>query len=149
MQEPQLLLAALPSADTDVNRYLWELDPHVPATYPEPVTLRHLLTHTAGFDNLAGIYTSNERELVSAGLYLRAHTPPRVRPPGELTAYSNYGAALAAYLVEATQNQPFTRYAPRSRSSRRCRWTAPRCGSRFLPLWRNGPRRAIATPTAR
>ncbi|NWF81792.1 MAG: beta-lactamase family protein [Chloroflexi bacterium] len=97
--------------DTDVNRYLQELDPRVPATYPEPVTLRHLLTHTAGFDNLAGIYTYNERELVSAGLYLRAHTPPRVRPPGELAAYSNYGAALAAYLVEATQNQPFVLYA--------------------------------------
>lgn len=97
--------------DADVNRYLRELDPRVPATYPEPVTLRHLLTHTAGFDNLPGIYTYNERELVSAGLYLRAHTPPRVRPPGELAAYSNYGAALASYLVEATQHKPFTRYA--------------------------------------
>lgn len=97
--------------DTDVNRYLRELDPRVPATDAAPVTLRHLLSHTAGFDNLPGIFTHNERELVSAGLYLRAHTPPRVRPPGELAAYSNYGAALAGYLVETTLHQPFALYA--------------------------------------
>src|SRR4029453_1447890 len=35
---------------TDVNRYLNKLK--VPATYPEPVTAAHLLTHTAGFDEI-------------------------------------------------------------------------------------------------
>lgn len=31
----------------DINKYLGEIQ--VPATYPEPVTAAHLLTHTAGF----------------------------------------------------------------------------------------------------
>lgn len=97
--------------DTDVNQYLRGRDLRVPATYPQPVTLRHLLSHTAGFDNLAGIYTYDERDLASAEQYLRAHMPPRVRPPGEVAAYSNYGAALASYLVASTQQQPFARYA--------------------------------------
>lgn len=97
--------------DTNVNQYLQGGNLQLPATYPQPVTLRHLLTHTAGFANLAGIYTYDEQDLVPAELYLRAHMPPRVRPPGELAAYSNYGAALASYLVEATRQQPFERYA--------------------------------------
>ena len=33
--------------DTDVNRYL---DFTIPATYPQPITLRHVMTHTAGFE---------------------------------------------------------------------------------------------------
>lgn len=96
--------------DADIAGYLDDLDPQVPPTYAEPITLRHLLSHTAGFDNLPGIFSTSERELVSAGLYLSAHTPARVRPPGTLAAYSNYGAALAGYLVEKRLHQPFALY---------------------------------------
>jgi CubicO group peptidase (beta-lactamase class C family) len=41
--------------NTDVNTYLKSFQ--LPATFPEPVTLAHLLTHTAGFDE-RGIGTS-------------------------------------------------------------------------------------------
>src|SRR5512141_299574 len=34
--------------DADVNTYL---DGRIPATYPQPITLKHLLTHTAGFED--------------------------------------------------------------------------------------------------
>src|SRR5215216_4870986 len=34
--------------DADVNTYL---DFHIPDTYPQPITLRHLMTHTSGFEN--------------------------------------------------------------------------------------------------
>ena len=33
--------------DTDVNNYL---DFKIPATYPQPITLRHIMTHTPGFE---------------------------------------------------------------------------------------------------
>jgi hypothetical protein len=36
--------------------------------------------------------------------------PVRVRPPGELTAYSNYGYALAGYIVEQVSGLPFAQY---------------------------------------
>jgi CubicO group peptidase (beta-lactamase class C family) len=36
--------------------------------------------------------------------------PARVRSPGEFTAYSNYGSALAAYIVEQVSGMPFDKY---------------------------------------
>ncbi|MGC9779599.1 MAG: serine hydrolase [Candidatus Heimdallarchaeota archaeon] len=38
--------------DTDVNNYLTAFK--IPETYSEPITLKHLLTHSAGFEELAG-----------------------------------------------------------------------------------------------
>jgi CubicO group peptidase (beta-lactamase class C family) len=96
--------------DADVNTYLGSLEPRVPATFPEPVTLRHLLSHTAGFDNLAGIFAHRPEELVSAELYMAGHMPARVRPPGELAAYSNYGTSLAGVLVEEVTHTPIELY---------------------------------------
>ncbi|NNJ12746.1 beta-lactamase family protein [Chloroflexales bacterium ZM16-3] len=104
----QLVEQGLLDLDADVNTYLTFT---IPATYPEPITLRHLLSHTAGFDNLPGIYARDPHELVSAGLYLSTHIPERVRAPGELAAYSNYGAALAGHIVEEVTHTPFARYA--------------------------------------
>ena len=34
--------------DADINAYL---DFRIPDTYPQPVTLKHLMTHTAGFED--------------------------------------------------------------------------------------------------
>jgi CubicO group peptidase (beta-lactamase class C family) len=36
--------------------------------------------------------------------------PARVRPPGEVAAYSNYGADLAGYIVARVSGQPFAQY---------------------------------------
>jgi CubicO group peptidase (beta-lactamase class C family) len=36
--------------------------------------------------------------------------PARVRPPGEFTAYSNHGTALAGYIVEEVSGMPFEEY---------------------------------------
>lgn len=96
--------------DADVNAYLGSLEPRVPATFPEPVTLRHLLSHTAGFDNQPGIFARRPEELVSAELYMVGHMPARVRAPGELAAYSNYGTSLAGVLVEEVTHTPIERY---------------------------------------
>ena len=82
----------------DVNTYLTAFK--VPATYPQPITLAHLLTHTAGFDDKGGILARDPADLQPLGAFLSASLPARVRPPGELAAYSNHGTALAGYIVE-------------------------------------------------
>ncbi len=93
----------------DVNTYLKTF--HIPATYPEPITLAHLLTHTAGFEDRAtGIFVRTTNDLKPLGQWLAENMPARVRPPGKLTAYSNYGAALAGYIVEQVSGLPFEQY---------------------------------------
>jgi hypothetical protein len=41
---------------------------------------------------------------------LAANVPARVYPPGQESAYSNYGAALAGYIVERVSGIPFEQY---------------------------------------
>jgi CubicO group peptidase (beta-lactamase class C family) len=93
----------------DVNTYLKTF--HLPATYPEPITLAHLLTHTAGFeDRETGLYARTTGDLEPLGKWLAEHIPARVRPPGELTSYSNYGAVLVGYIVEQVSGLHFEQY---------------------------------------
>ncbi len=98
--------------DTDVNQYLPEFQ--LPATYPEPVTLRHLMNHTAGFEDFAiGTQAADAADVPPLAEYLEAHMPARIRPPGEVSAYSNYGAALAGYIVTVVSGEPYDRYIQR------------------------------------
>ncbi len=84
--------------EADVNSYLQDFQ--LPPDFTAPVTLRHLMTHTPGLeDNLVDLFVSGPRQLGELGSNLANHVPQRVRLPGSLTAYSNYGAALAGYLV--------------------------------------------------
>jgi CubicO group peptidase (beta-lactamase class C family) len=93
--------------DADVNTYL---DFQIPATYPEPITLNHLMSHSAGFEDRAFIYAHDPSELLPLGTYLARNIPARIRPPGVLSAYSNYGTALAGYMVERVAREPFAQY---------------------------------------
>ncbi|MBN1440827.1 MAG: beta-lactamase family protein [Anaerolineales bacterium] len=94
--------------DADVNDYL---DFRIPDTYPQPVTLRHLMAHTAGFeDRVAAYMAASPQDLVPLGEWLAANVPARVRAPGEISSYSNYGAALAGYIVERVSGTPFDDY---------------------------------------
>src|SRR5690606_39318429 len=42
--------------------------------------------------------------------WLVSHMPARVRPPGDCAAYSNYGTALAGYIVARVSGQPYAHY---------------------------------------
>ncbi len=96
--------------DRDVNAYLGDVE--VPDTYPgQPVTMRHLLTHTAGFEeHFTGSKARSAGEVADLGEYLAADMPARVTPPGEVTSYSNYGVALAGHVVEEISGQTYDRY---------------------------------------
>lgn len=92
----------------DVNAYL---DFKIPATFPQPVTLRNLLTHTAGFEeSIKNVFVLDASQLRPLREYVRNNLPRRVEPPGAVVAYSNYGAALAGYVVERVSGQPYDEY---------------------------------------
>jgi CubicO group peptidase (beta-lactamase class C family) len=94
--------------DRDVNDYL---DFKIPATYPQAITLRHLMTHTPGFEEtIKNLIQQDARNLEPLGQYLSSHVPRRIFPPGRVPAYSNYGAALAGYIVERVCGEPFNQY---------------------------------------
>ena len=100
--------------DRDVNAYLKTFQ--IPSTFAEPITLRHLLTHTAGFqEGVIGYFIGEDSTAIrSIEETLREHVPVRVRPPGRLAAYSNYGASLAGLIVEQVSGIPFAEFIERN-----------------------------------
>lgn len=95
----------------DVSRYL---DFPIPATYPQPITLHHLMTHTAGFEeNLDALLIPDQAALLPLHTFVMRELPQRVYPPGALFAYSNYGTALAGYIVERVSGEPYEQYLTR------------------------------------
>jgi CubicO group peptidase (beta-lactamase class C family) len=93
---------------TDVNRYLKKLK--VAATYPEPVRASHLLSHTAGFDEIRpGTQGPSAQSVLPLADFLRTRLV-RIRPPGETIAYSTYGITLAGLLVEEISGMSFESY---------------------------------------
>lgn len=94
--------------DADVNRYL---DFQIPAMGGPPVTLRSLMTHTPGFDEMIrGLIVTDVKDLLTLEQSVKYRVPPRVTPTGSTPAYSNYGAALAGYIVQRVSGQPFDDY---------------------------------------
>ena len=94
--------------NANVNTYL---DFHIPDTYPQPITLKYLMSHTAGFeDQHVDMVTWKQENLAPQREWLASHIPARVRPPGEVVAYSNYGAALAGYIVARVSGQSYSQY---------------------------------------
>ena len=94
--------------NADVNTYL---DFPIPDTYPQPITLKHLMTHTAGFEDLYYERLAKDpNDLEPPREWLISHMPARVRPPGEVAAYSSYGTALAGYIVARVSGEPYDRY---------------------------------------
>jgi CubicO group peptidase (beta-lactamase class C family) len=98
--------------DADVNTYL---DFKIPDAFNTPITLRHLMTHSAGFEEAAkdmiADQTEDPKKLRS---YLMTHIPRRIFPPGKTPAYSNYSTALAGYIVERASGKHYAKYVDES-----------------------------------
>jgi len=93
--------------DRDVNEYI---DYKIPEAFGKPITVKNLLTHTPGFEEQVKDLISYSTESPDLGQYLKTHIPQRIFPPGNVPAYSNYGAALAGYIVERVSGEPFNQY---------------------------------------
>lgn len=94
--------------DADVNTYL---DFRIPPAFGKPVTLRNLMTHTPGFEEtIKNLFVTDPKAMIPLDTALKAWVPERVFPPGQVPAYSNYGAALAGYIVQRVSHEPFEQY---------------------------------------
>jgi CubicO group peptidase (beta-lactamase class C family) len=97
--------------DRNINDYL---DFTIPDDFGKPVTLRDLMNHRGGFEEgLKDILWTNPHGVPSTEAYLKEHKRPMLFAPGEVPAYSNYGAALAGYIVERISKEPYERYIER------------------------------------
>jgi len=96
--------------DADVNNYLQSFK--IKDTFDTPVTLRHIMTHTAGFEDGGMGYLIIEDPALSISLReaMERYQPKRVNPPGAQTAYSNYATALAGLIVSNVSGLPFADY---------------------------------------
>lgn len=95
--------------DTPINIYLPEKLQLKDQGKKTPVRLRDLMTHTPGFEDraLGQLFERDPRRERPLELYLRQERPNRVREPGLLPAYSNYGVALAGAALANVTGQPF------------------------------------------
>jgi CubicO group peptidase (beta-lactamase class C family) len=97
--------------DRNINDYL---DFTIPNDFGKPVTLRDLMNHRGGFEEgLKDVLWTNPHGVPSTEAYLKEHKRPMLFAPGEVPAYSNYGASLAGYIVERISKEPFERYVER------------------------------------
>lgn len=105
----QLYEKGLIDLNTDVNEYLKSFK--IKESYSEPITMHNLLTHTCGFDDKwIGVESLGYKSVSSLEEFLIEHMPSRVRKPGIVTQYSNYGMALAGYIVQEVAGIPYDRY---------------------------------------
>lgn len=107
----QLVESGLLDLDADLNIYLTRSAVEILPTFlSTPITMRHLMAHTPGFeDRNLGLFARDESALLPLETLL-LDQPVRVRPPGQVSAYSNYGTALAAWVVAQISGQSWEEY---------------------------------------
>ncbi len=107
----QLYGRGLVDLDADINTYM---DVHFNHRIlykgdEVPITLRHLLTHSAGFEDvLQNLFSFSPQPSLQEQLL--AMVPARIFPPGEVMAYSNWGTSLTGYIVECVTGLSFEEY---------------------------------------
>lgn len=95
--------------DEDINTYL---DFKIPDAFGAPITMRNLMTHTPGFqERFKNLIIGDVDLYMSLEEFLKSSPPPaRIFPPGVTPAYSNYGTALAGYIVQRLSGEAFEDY---------------------------------------
>ncbi|KQZ69030.1 serine hydrolase [Sphingopyxis sp. Root214] len=94
--------------NADVNTYL---DFKIPLKDGKPVTMRQLMTHTAGFEEHGKLTMFEDKKFqIPLGDLVKGGIPNRIYTPGTTPSYSNYGTALAGYIVERVTKMSFDDY---------------------------------------
>lgn len=80
-------------------------------SYKEPITMLHLMNHTAGFqETVWDVETTDREKIMSLEDALLSTAPAQIYEPGTVVSYSNWGAALAAYIVECVSGMDYAEY---------------------------------------
>jgi CubicO group peptidase (beta-lactamase class C family) len=88
------------SLDVDISR--WVEDEVFPKNDRPEITIRHLVNHLAGFEEIGGRLPDWAiEETPTNRAFVSTYRPQILYPPGEVYAYSNYGAALAGAVIES------------------------------------------------
>lgn len=96
--------------DADVNDYL---DFRMPEFEGKPIRVRDLMSHGVGMSDIGGISAPSVDKLIPYTEWLKINIPKRLWPAGTEISYSNYGTALAGYIVERVSGEPFADYIER------------------------------------
>ncbi|MFD0618552.1 serine hydrolase domain-containing protein [Paenibacillus sp. GCM10027629] len=97
--------------NTNIQTYL--KDVKIDNPYKEPINVKHLLDHTAGFASNETQKVDFEEDLSKIHPmkpFLQSNMPPVVRKPGEVYVYNNFNYTLLGYMVEKVSGMPFEQY---------------------------------------
>ncbi|WPB44444.1 hypothetical protein NOBGBDLN_02403 [[Clostridium] scindens] len=73
--------------------------------------MTHLMNHTAGFQETTwDVEVLDKKDIISLRDALLATAPPQIYKVGTTVSYSNWGAALAAYIVECISGMDYAEY---------------------------------------
>ena len=94
----------------DIRNYLPE-DFFHNLRYDDPITMLNLMNHNAGWgESTWAMQVTDENDIMDLGEALQYSEPVQMYRPGEVASYSNYGAALAGYVVECITGQSYEDY---------------------------------------
>lgn len=96
--------------ETDIKDYLPK-DFFQKLSYDDPITMLDLMNHQGGWqETTVELEVTKKEEIVDLETALHITEPIQSFRPGTVTSYSNWGAALAAYIVERISNEEFVSY---------------------------------------
>ncbi|MFL6756989.1 MAG: serine hydrolase domain-containing protein [Sphingomicrobium sp.] len=94
--------------DADVNTYL---DFKIPPRNGKPITMRNIMTHTAGFEEtVRHLIHDDKTPVFPLDKFVKESLPNRAFDAGTTPAYSNYATAVAGYIVQRQSGQSFDDY---------------------------------------
>ena len=94
--------------DADVNTYL---DFKIPPRNGKPITMRNIMTHTAGFEEtVRHLIHDDTSPVFPLDRFVKESLPNRAFDAGTTPAYSNYATALAGYIVQRQSGLSFDDY---------------------------------------
>ena len=106
----QLVERGLIDLNANIDEY-FPKDFKYPKSFDKPITMLNLMNHNAGFDDsYTDLMIHNPNKIPNLRQALEQANIVQVFPPGEIVAYSNYGSALAAYIVETISGIDYREY---------------------------------------
>lgn len=91
--------------DRDISEYMGGIT--IPNKTGSPLTMKHLLTHTTGYDYTNGGAATRD---VSLERYVKENIPTVIRKPGDAYGYDNIAFVQQGYIVQNVSKLPFETY---------------------------------------